>query len=276
MPPKQNKSKKTESKVVVEVSPVVKDVKISEVSVSAPVVLQAETEKEKPKRTRKPKQTASTVNTEESTASSPVASPTTTAAVEQFVMKIETAESLQKEISNEINAVIEGVDSGAIEASLAEQSQNLFASLQKITNMVSEIKSNYRTLEKKWARELKTAQKVGSKRKRKAVNRAPSGFVKPTRISDELAVFLNKPLGTEMARTAVTREINTYIRANSLQDKENGRKIHPDANLTQLLQVEKTDELTYFNLQRFMSRHFEKKGTVLATASVATGLSSEF
>jgi chromatin remodeling complex protein RSC6 len=89
-------------------------------------------------------------------------------------------------------------------------------------------------------------------------NRAPSGFVKPTKISLELSTFLGKPSGCEMARTEVTREINKYIRSNNLQDKTNGRKIIPDAKLTALLNLKKTDELTYFNLQRYMSPHFEK------------------
>ena len=61
-----------------------------------------------------------------------------------------------------------------------------------------------------------------------------------------------------MARTEVSKEINAYIRSKSLQDKENGRKIHPDASLTKLLNIGKEDELTYFNLQRYMKHHFVK------------------
>ena len=134
--------------------------------------------------------------------------------------------------------------------------------------MISSLKTEYKSLEKKWQRELKTAQKLSSKRKRKSGNRAPSGFVKPTRISDELASFLGKDKGTEMARTSVTRDINAYIRTNNLQDKENGRKINPDAKLASLLKLQKTDVLTYFNLQRFMSPHFAKsvKAEAVATA----------
>ena len=150
------------------------------------------------------------------------------------------------------------VESADGEAPLAEQSVEFLAKLQQLGVLISSLKAEYRTLEKKWSRELKTAQKQSSKRKRKAGNRAPSGFVKPTRISDELAKFLEKPSGSEMARTEVTREINTYIRAHNLQDKENGRKINPDTKLATLLKLKKSDELTYFNLQRYMSPHFAK------------------
>ena len=156
--------------------------------------------------------------------------------------------------SSSTDVVVPEVDS----SNIMEQSTELLAKLQQVGNLISSIKVEYRSLEKKWQRELKVAQKQSSKRKRKAGNRAPSGFVKPTRISDELAKFLEKPAGSEMARTEVTRDINKYIRTNNLQDKENGRKINPDSKLTTLLRLKKTDELTYFNLQRYMSPHFAK------------------
>jgi upstream activation factor subunit UAF30 len=145
-----------------------------------------------------------------------------------------------------------------VETPLAEQSIEFLAKLQQLGVLISSLKTEYRNLEKKWSREIKTAQKQSSKRKRKTGNRAPSGFVKPTKISDELASFLGKEKGTEMARTDVTREINTYIRAHKLQDKDNGRKINPDTKLAALLKLNKTDELTYFNLQKYMSPHFAK------------------
>ena len=156
-----------------------------------------------------------------------------------------------------------------VEASVAEQSVEFLAKLQQLGVLISSLKAEYRTLEKKWTRELKTAQKQSSKRKRKAGNRAPSGFVKPTRISDELAKFLEKPSGSEMARTEVTRDINKYIRTHNLQDKENGRKINPDSKLATLLKLKKTDELTYFNLQRYMSPHFAKASKDSAPAPVS-------
>ena len=144
------------------------------------------------------------------------------------------------------------------EVPLAEQSVEFLTKLQQLGAMIASLKVEYRTLEKKWTRELKVAQKQSSKRKKRAGSRAPSGFVKPTRISDELAKFLEKPAGSEMARTEVTRDINKYIRTHKLQDEANGRKINPDSKLAALLKLKKTDELTYFNLQRYMSPHFAK------------------
>jgi chromatin remodeling complex protein RSC6 len=69
----------------------------------------------------------------------------------------------------------------------------------------------------------------------------------------------------------VTREVNAYIRAQKLQDKDNGRKINPDAKLLKLLKLKKGEELTYFNLQKYMAAHFAKSVPSTAAASAAGG-----
>jgi upstream activation factor subunit UAF30 len=75
-------------------------------------------------------------------------------------------------------------------------------------------------------------------------------------ISDELATFIGQPIGSKMLRTEVTRELSNYIRKHKLQDPHNGRKINPDDKLADLLKIPDSCELTYFNLQKFMSPHF--------------------
>ena len=139
------------------------------------------------------------------------------------------------------------------------------AKLQQLVSVFNTIKNDFKTLEKSVNKEVKIAQKASSKKRRNNGNRKPSGFVKPTLISNELAEFLGKTIGTEMARTDVSKEINAYITANGLQDKKNGRKINADEKLSKLLRLSKEDELTYFNLQRYMKHHFIKT-VVAATA----------
>lgn len=142
--------------------------------------------------------------------------------------------------------------------------------ISKLTNIRQQLSASIiemRTLQRRSERELKAVQKAGNKRKQRNANRAPSGFVKPTLVSDQLAEFLGKEKGAMVARVDVTREINKYIRENSLQDPANGRKINPDQKLKKLLVLEPTDELTYFNLQRFMRHHF-KKSTPEVVATV--------
>ena len=152
------------------------------------------------------------------------------------------------------------VETPSIIVKMAEFSSKL----QQLAGLFVTVKSDYKTLEKAMSREMKIAAKASNKKRRNTGYRKPSCFVKPTPISAELAHFLCKSIGTEMARTEVSKEINTYIRSHNLQDKDNGRIIHPDAKLTKLLNVAKGDELTYFNLQRYMKHHFQKAPTAVS------------
>jgi len=241
MPPKQSKSK-TE---VTETTPAVNT------NVEVPVVKTAKQSKPKvPKAT--PEVVAATTTAASSTTATSSSTSTTTP-VPETVSTVPVIDAVESEQND-----------------LLAQSTEFFAKLNQLSSMFASLKTEYRSLEKKWTRELKVAQKSQAKRKRKSGNRQPSGFVKPTKISDELAKFLEKPVGSEMARTDVTREINTYIRAHKLQDKDNGRKINPDTKLATLLKLKKTDELTYFNLQRYMSPHFYKSDKGLVPAATVT------
>lgn len=176
--------------------------------------------------------------------------------------KVEEKKVVEKEPSTTVettNVVTPAVE--VDEVMLITKDFNSFLEkLQQVNSLLSSLKTDFRALEKKTTREFKQVQKQNAKRKRKQGNRSPSGFVKPTLISNELASFLGKANGVEMARTEVTREINNYIRQHSLQDKSNGRKINADKKLSTLLNLKKDDELTYFNLQKFMSHHFAKAG----------------
>ena len=170
-------------------------------------------------------------------------------------------------VSTSENQVVENVTVVSDSASaVTDTFAEFMTKFHGLVSQMASLKVELKTLEKKAVREIKIAQKEKAKRRRKVGNRSPSGFVKPTLISSELAKFLGKPTGTEMARTEVTREINGYIRAHSLQDKDNGRKINPDKALASLLKIKSGEELTYFNLQRYMSPHFAK---ATATSAVA-------
>tara|TARA_B110000091_G_C13773899_1_gene457964 strand:+ start:1061 stop:1702 length:642 start_codon:yes stop_codon:yes gene_type:complete len=147
------------------------------------------------------------------------------------------------------------------------------AKIQQMMGLFSTVKSDFKTLEKAVAREMKAAQKATAKKRQNSGNRKPSGFVKPARISDELANFLGKETGTEMSRTDVSKEINSYIVKHSLKNVNNGRIIHPDAKLTKLLKVGKDEELTFFNLQKYMKPHFAKAGELVAPATAAASAS---
>ena len=126
------------------------------------------------------------------------------------------------------------------------------------TKQLVEIKK----LEKIFKKQQKDFNKRATNKKNKP-KRQPSGFAKPTPISKELCSFLQRPPGTEMARTEVTKYLTNYIKENGLQFQEDRRKIVPDVKLTKLLNLKKDDQVTYFNLQRYMKPHFESaKNTI--------------
>ena len=127
---------------------------------------------------------------------------------------------------------------------------------QQITMLQSQI----RGLEKSVKKQMKVLQREAKKNRNKG-NRKPSGFAVPTLISKELCDFMKRPHGSEVARTEVTQYIINYIKENNLQFPMNRKVIKPDSPLKALLAVPAKEEVTYFNLQRFMNKHFVKKNT---------------
>lgn len=128
--------------------------------------------------------------------------------------------------------------------------------MAQLSAVLKEVNLHLKTVKKEYERLKKTADKV--ERKRANARSTPNGFAKPTKISDELCVFLGVPKGTEKSRTEVTREINKYVKAKNLSDPKNKRIIRPDATLKKLLNSSDKDEVTYFNLQKFLKHHFVK------------------
>ena len=198
-----------------------------------------------------------------------VAAPAAAAVTKPKVVKAKPAAS---DAAAAATPAAADVVQNVIAAVVAESS--LFAAshskLQTLGSALAALRSELRVIERQVERELRAARKASEKKRRKNINRQPSGFVKPTLISNELAAFLGKSNGSEMARTEVTREINAYIRDNKLQDKDNGRRILPDSKLKKLLKLKDDDELTYFNLQRFMSPHFSTAAKSLGGAAAVS------
>lgn len=203
--------------------------------------------------------TAKTAKTATSkTAASKTAASKTEASKTEASKTATSKTATSKTATSKNSVVVETKDGESSVTTLSDSFTELLGQLSALRSQLTTVTGNVRFLQKRSDKELKIALKSARKRRSNGP-RAPSGFVKPTKISLELAKFLGKPLGTEMARTEVTREINGYIREHKLQDPINGRKILADDKLRKLLRLEKTDELTYFNLQKFMSPHFEKK-----------------
>lgn len=136
--------------------------------------------------------------------------------------------------------------------------------LERLARFATELKDTV-LLVKTLQKEFQKVQKSSVKKTKKASPstpskpRTPSGFAKPTKLSDDLCTFLGVSSGSQMARTEVTRVINEYIKKNSLQDTADKRTIVPDSKLLTILKLGEGEKLTYFNLQTYIKHHFHKE-----------------
>lgn len=142
---------------------------------------------------------------------------------------------------------------------ILEQFNTIYNSLTLFKMQISDIQKQIRTVEKNVKKELKTIKRDKKTEKPKS-KRSPSGFAKPTKVTEELCEFMNLPEGTEIARTEVTKALVTYIKTHNLVEYSESfkNKIVPDKKLMNLLGL-KNDELnglTYFTLQKYMNKHF--------------------
>ena len=145
---------------------------------------------------------------------------------------------------------------------LDDDLKNVLTSLVAMRDAVSAAITEVKKLDKRVHRDLKDARK----RKRRvraegeeAPKRGPSIFEIPTKVTDELNKFLGHPNGTLISRSNVTKQINNYVKEKNLKNKHD---IKPDAALRKLLQVPEDQQLTYFNLQRYLNRHYIKTDKV--------------
>ena len=142
---------------------------------------------------------------------------------------------------------------------LDEDLKAVTSNLNTLRETVSAMLGQVKKLEKRVHRELKDARK----RKRRAPPaegteakpRVLSIFERPTKVTDELCKFLGKPNGTLMSRSEVTKGVNNYVKEKNLKNKHD---IKPDASLKTLLAIGEGEPLTYFNLQRYLNRHYVK------------------
>jgi upstream activation factor subunit UAF30 len=174
---------------------------------------------------------------------------------------------------------VEAVESPPVEAPVSTETENtleashqktdetlkgLIASVQERIASDKALLSSLRELSRRLVRERKETERTLKKlrkgqRKKRAGNKSPGGFTKPAPLSPQMCTFLGVDKGTELPRTEVTRRVNAYVKEHKLQNPENKKEILADNKLKKLLFLKNGDELTYFNLQRYMKVHFLKK-----------------
>jgi hypothetical protein len=154
---------------------------------------------------------------------------------------------------------------------VGDEIRGMVGSLNGLRETISTLHAQLKKLEKRVAREIKDARK----RKRRAPQLDENGVAKPprlsifevpTKLSDDLCAFLAKPKGSEMSRSNVTKAVTTYIKEKGLKNKHD---IKPDASLKKLLGVPEGEALTYFNLQKYLNKHYVKVEKVAVVAPKA-------
>jgi|TARA_R110002153_G_C13226385_1_gene489360 upstream activation factor subunit UAF30 len=124
--------------------------------------------------------------------------------------------------------------------------------LEEITALRSDIKSLSKIVRKiKAKQDDPTGEKAASRAKN-------NGFNRKQAISEKLRIFLELPEGELVSRSTVTRAINSYVTENNLKHPDNGRILMLDDKLKNLLQPPADVQITFLNLQKYLSPHYTR------------------
>ena len=145
----------------------------------------------------------------------------------------------------------------------SKEFETLSESLKNALSLVKDLTTQVNKLQKQIAKDKKGVDKeLKKKNKTKKTDRVLNGFSKPGPVSAELKKFFDLDKDEKIARTEVTKKITAYCVKHKLQNEKDKRIIKPNKELKKLLRLKDKDELTYFNLQKYMKIHFPNKDGV--------------
>jgi chromatin remodeling complex protein RSC6 len=144
------------------------------------------------------------------------------------------------------------------DAVVTDKFEQLNQKVNDLTSALRDLQVHLKSVQKDLVKLVKTNVKKSKSRASTGAKKTPSGFAKPTKLSNGLCDFLGVPHDTELARTDVTRRINAYIKEQNLQDERDRRIIHPDAKLSAVLTRTEDKPLSFFNLQSALRSNFVK------------------
>jgi len=130
-------------------------------------------------------------------------------------------------------------------------------SLETIQTELAALRNDVKNLAK-LIRKMKNVQDDpdGEKAKKRAEN---NGFNRKQDVTPKLRAFIGLPDGELISRSEVTKFVNKYITEQGLKHPENGRQIILDDKLRDLLAPPADVQVTYLNLQKYLSPHYIKK-----------------
>ena len=173
------------------------------------------------------------------------------------------SELTENQLEHNNNSYTNETNDNTLDTWIDDQFSTINNSLTLFKMQLTNFQKLVKNIEKNVKKEIKSIKKDNVKKEKIKNKRAPSGFAKPTRVTKELCEFLNKPEGSELARTEVTKALVNYIKEHKLinLDTNSKSKIVPDEKLKQLLgiQEQELNDLTYFSIQKYMNKHFYSK-----------------
>ena len=150
-----------------------------------------------------------------------------------------TRDSVLEDIDNLIKDLTNEFTNKELSKSCVKYLKNLNKSLKSLKTKVSKVTKNKKVVRK--------------------LNNTNSGFLKPVKISKELAKFTGWDPNVEKSRVDVTKYICNYIKDNNLQNPVDRRQIQveKDPKFKKLLEFDSdSGVLTYYSLQTFLKKHF--------------------
>lgn len=158
-------------------------------------------------------------------------------------------EVTRESVDAEFDSLVESID-GRLEAVTTEEKKSGMAKfLRTLFKRVKVLKADVARISK---------QRVRGTRQ----SNTSSGFMKPVKISNDMAGFTGWNAEQLRSRVEVTKYICDYIKEHNLQNPEDRRQIVPDNKLSKLLGYDKKKEekpLTYYYLQQKIQPHFESQ-----------------
>lgn len=130
------------------------------------------------------------------------------------------------------------------------------ATIESLAADIAALRNDVKSLTK-LVRKVRNHQEdpTGEKAKSRTRN---NGFNRKMEVSDKLKEFLSLGDGEVVSRSDVTRKVNAYIKENGLKHPDNGRIIVLDDKLSKLLTPPDGEQVTFLNIQKFISPHYLK------------------
>ena len=179
-----------------------------------------------------------------------------------------TTEVSPTENLNSKKTVVEGLE---VTPTIEDLIDDLLKEQARISEIHKSQGRHIKELVKLYKREKKMFSKKHKKKRDPSLPKKLNVFTTPTKLSNNLCSFLNKPAGTELARTEVTKAISKYIKKHKLSVPENKKKFIPDSNLKTILGPLQEKDIekgyTYFNLQRYIRDEFVKTPSVQSVST---------